>query len=89
LEPKLGGVDTGEVACAAGLVLLWAKGKAVNGDRIGNTGGTETSVVVPDLVAGEVFKNSPKVIKTTIYTKDEEFIEVSVDKCSFVKLLED
>jgi len=55
-EPQLSGVDTGEVACAAGLVLLGAEGKAVNGNGIGNTCGTETSVVVPDLVAGEVLK---------------------------------
>jgi hypothetical protein len=41
------------------------------------------------LVTGDVFKGSPKVIKSTIYTENEEFIEVLVNKCTIVKLLED
>ena len=56
MEPKLGGVDTGEVACSAGLVLLGAEGKAVHGDGIGDCGGSETCVGVPNLVAGEVLE---------------------------------
>jgi len=37
-------------------VLLGAKCEGVHSDRIGNTSGTETSVAVPDLVAGEVLE---------------------------------
>ena len=56
LEPELGGVNSGEVTCSGGLVFLGAKGEAVHGNGISNTGGAETRVAIPDLIAGEVFE---------------------------------
>uniref|UniRef100_A0A6C0IA59 Uncharacterized protein n=1 Tax=viral metagenome TaxID=1070528 RepID=A0A6C0IA59_9ZZZZ len=55
-ELKLGVVDTGEVAGARWLVLLRAESEGVHCNGIGNTGGTETSVAIPDLVTGEVLE---------------------------------
>jgi hypothetical protein len=38
------------------------------------------------LVNGEQFLTSPKIIKSTIYTKNEEFIEVDVTRCKVLEI---
>jgi hypothetical protein len=38
------------------------------------------------LVRGEDVLTAPIVMKDTIYTKDEEFIEVPVEKCTFIAM---
>jgi hypothetical protein len=38
------------------------------------------------LVSGESFLNSPVITKSTIYTKNEKFVEVDVSNCEMVEL---
>ena len=40
------------------------------------------------IVDGKTFLEAPQVLKDTIYTKDEKFVEIQVENCTIVKIMD-